>query len=476
MLIKPKLKSIIDKQFGYFTSQQALASGYSKDLYRYHVKCGNWITIFRGIYRLKGFADSYESELVKWSLWASKVYKQQTVIVGYNSALYYYRLSEIKPNQCHLIVPHPRNMKEGESCHFHIDDIEQSQIIQKEGFYISTPYRTLCDMKPDLILKRKWVETVHLAQSKNLIDEAMVSDLFSGRQNYAAVITDARDKQGDIMAASPILSVPNRNISQNRSFPQYPTGRQIKKSAVWGNRSAFTLVELLVVIAIISILAAMLLPALVRVRNSAVKISCMNMMKQLYLGYVQYDTDFGSQPQEPGFSSGSNAGYSIKFGNEWRGLGMLYSNDYVKEGKLFYCPSADNMLSSGMHSYKGEAGTGNRGWRDLSTTYNNYWLRWCSATHNGIEIGSASVGSHIATMNARLSANSPNRWLLVDYWGYWHSQDEFWLPHPYSINLLSVDGSVRSFPMTIEQLLLKYGGCPSYIANICLGTWGNTKP
>lgn len=97
-------------------------------------------------------------------------------------------------------------------------------------------------------------------------------------------------------------------------------------------RQAFTLIELLVVVAIISVLAAMLLPALSRAKESSKRARCIGNVRQLTVAVLMYQDENGVFPYtEPSWGNWTRV---------YPYLSLRDGTSLMNQNHVLFCPSA----------------------------------------------------------------------------------------------------------------------------------------
>ncbi len=116
----------------------------------------------------------------------------------------------------------------------------------------------------------------------------------------------------------------------------------------------FTLIELLVVVSIIAVLLAIMMPAMRKIKEVARDTNCKSNLKNIGLALAMYLNDFDRKIPNTGSSNGflwktaSGAWLQPGASNAYWGI---YYRDYLKETKIFGCPSLQRVPEGLIYSY-----------------------------------------------------------------------------------------------------------------------------
>jgi hypothetical protein len=172
-----RLYEIVESQQGFFTTKQAKAAGFAENTHPYHVRAGNWIREYRGIYRLALFPPTEHPDLVLWALWSRNRTEEIEGVYSHSTALSLWELSDLNPARLHMTVPRHfrRNSEIPGILVLHRADVRPGDVETTRGFKFTRPLRSILDLiNADFVSKDILKQAISQALERGLITRRQI--------------------------------------------------------------------------------------------------------------------------------------------------------------------------------------------------------------------------------------------------------------------------------------------------------------
>ena len=197
---------------------------------------------------------------------------------------------------------------------------------------------------------------------------------------------------------------------------------------------AFTLIELLVVISIISLLIAILLPALGAARKTARSTMCLNSLRSCGMSMMFYTNDNKERfcGLNPYFASGSQASASNSNAPQfWVAYYQNKHDDYKKSSLICADDDRSNYIRNASGVHYGDA-----------SNYNTYNISSSYASLSSLVFAWRQSDNTVNSIRRDSIAHPSKRSLFADAWNrfyYSNTVQEFYASHNNAFNMVFVD-------------------------------------